>query len=193
MSKSVTKHRTQRIRSLGMAFFIIGLFLVGTMVIFYLSDTQENALESSGLVISPATVSYAAPRLALTDVQGNPTSLDDYRGKVILVNNWATWCPPCKAEMPELQAYYTTHARDGFIVIAIESGEPANTVASFVRRNGLSFPVWLDPRGTALDAFRNWDLPSSYVMDQEGIVRISWTGSINRATLEKYVTPLLEK
>jgi peroxiredoxin len=193
MSKAATKHRTQRIRSLGAAFFIIGLFLVGAMVIFYLSDAQENALESSGFVISPATVSYAAPQLALTDVQGNPTSLDDYRGKVFLVNNWATWCPPCKAEMPELQAYYQAHTKAGFIVIAIESGEPANTVANFVRQNGLSFPVWLDPRGAALEALHNWDLPSSYVIDQEGIVRMSWTGSINRATLEKYVTPLLEK
>jgi thiol-disulfide isomerase/thioredoxin len=126
-------------------------------------------------------------------VQGNPTSLDDYHGNVILVNNWAIWCPPCKAEMPELQAYYQAHAKAGFIVIAIESGEPANTVANFVRQNELSFPVWLDQHGTALEALQNWDLPSSYVMDQECIVRMSWTGSINWATLEKYVTPLLEK
>lgn len=193
MSKAATKHRTQRIRSLGMAFFIIGLFLVGAMVIFYLSDAQENALESSGFVVSPTTVSYVAPQLALTDVQGNPTSLDDFRGKVILVNNWATWCPPCKTETPELQAYYTTHARDGFVVIAIESGEPANTVANFVRQNGLIFPVWLDPHSAALEAFQNWNLPNSYVIDREGVVRMSWTGSINQATLEKYVTPLLEK
>jgi len=193
MSKAATKHRTQRIRSLGMAFLIMGLFLVGAAVIFYLTGAQENVLESAGVALSPASVSYAAPQLALTDVQGNPTSLDEYRGKVVLLNNWATWCPPCKAEMPELQAYYTTHARDGFVVIAIESGEPANTVANFVLQNGLSFPVWLDPHGAALEALQNWDLPSSYVMDQEGIVRMSWTGSINRATLEKYVTPLLEK
>jgi len=176
-----------------MAFLIMGLFLVGAAVIFYLTGAQENVLESAGVALSPASVSYAAPQLALTDVQGNPTSLDEYRGKVVLLNNWATWCPPCKAEMPELQAYYTTHARDGFVVIAIESGEPANTVANFVLQNGLSFPVWLDPHGAALEALQNWDLPSSYVMDQEGIVRMSWTGSINRATLEKYVTPLLEK
>jgi hypothetical protein len=61
MLKAATKHRTQRVRSLGMAFFITGLFLVGALVIFYLSNAQENALESSGFVISPATANYAAP------------------------------------------------------------------------------------------------------------------------------------
>lgn len=176
-----------------MAFLIIGLFLVGAVIIFYLSNALEKAFRSSELTIPPATLSYAAPQLALTNVQGNPTSLDDYRGRVVLVNNWATWCPPCEAEMPALQAYYQAHIKAGFTVIAIESGEPANTVADFVRQNGLTFPVWLDPRSTALDAFQNRNLPNSYLIDQDGIVRMSWTGPVNRATLEKYVTPLLEK
>jgi hypothetical protein len=57
----------------------------------------------------------------------------------------------------------------------------------------MTFPVWLDLDGAAMDAFENMDLPSSYVMDQQGVLRMSWTGQINQATLEKYVTPLLEK
>jgi cytochrome c biogenesis protein CcmG, thiol:disulfide interchange protein DsbE len=131
--------------------------------------------------------------LTLTDLQGSPVSLETYRGRVVLVNNWATWCPPCKAEMPELQAYYETHASDDFVIIAIESGEPADQVTDFVQSYGLTFPVWLDPKGTALEAFQNWDLPSSYIVDRDGTVLMSWTGQINQATLEKYVTPLLEK
>ena len=193
MSKAPAEHRTQRSRNLGVAFLIIGLFLVGAVVIFYLSNAQEKALESSGFTLPPATADYAAPQLSLTGLDGNPVSLDDYRGKVVLVNNWATWCPPCKAEMPELQAYYVTHAKDGFVIVAIESGEPAKTVTDFVQRLGLTFPVWLDPQGTAVEAFHNWDLPSTYIVDRDGIVRMSWTGQINQATLEKYVTPLLEK
>ena len=193
MSKAPAEHRAQRSRNLGVAFLIVGLFLVGAVVIFYLSNAQEKALESSGFTLPPATADYTAPKLSLTGLDGNPVSLDDYRGKVVLINNWATWCPPCEAEMPELQAYSAAHAKDGFVIVAIESGEPAKTVTDFVQRLGLTFPVWLDPQGAALEAFHNWDLPSTYLLDRDGIVRLSWTGQINQATLEKYVTPLLEK
>ena len=95
--------------------------------------------------------------------------------------------------MPELQIYYTAHATQGFTIVAIESGEPASTVADYVQSLELSFPIWLDPHGKAVEAFKNWDLPSSYLIDRDGIVRMSWTGPINQATLEKYVTPFLEK
>jgi peroxiredoxin len=193
MSETIEKGPPKRHRNLGVAFFIIGLFLVGTVSIFYLSDAQQKALENSGFTIPPAKVDYAAPQLSLTGLDGNPVSLDDYRGKVVLVNNWATWCPPCKAEMPELQVYYTTHAQDSFVIVAIESGEPAKTVSDFVQLFGLTFPVWLDLKSAALDAFQNWDLPSSYLIDRDGIVRLVWKGQINQPTLEKYVTPFLEK
>ena len=195
MLKIVTKGPPQRKRkpNLGLAIFIIGLFLVGAALILFLPAPQEKTLDNSGYSPPPATASYAAPQLALTSLDGDPVSLDDYHGKVVLVNNWATWCPPCKAEMPELQHYYTTHASDGFVVVAIESGEPASTVSSFVLDQKLTFPVWLDLHGAAVEAFKNWDLPSSYGIDRDGIVRMSWTGPINQATLEKYITPLLEK
>jgi len=189
----IVEDPSKRHRNLGVAFFILGLFLVGAVFIFYLSDAQEKALESSGFTIPPATVDYAAPQLSLTSLDGNPVSLDDYHGKVVLVNNWATWCPPCKGEMPELQAYYETHAKDGFVVVAVESGEPAKTVSDFVQLLGLTFPVWLDAKGAALEAFQNWDLPSSYLIDRDGIVCMIWKSQINQATLEKYVTPFLEK
>jgi cytochrome c biogenesis protein CcmG, thiol:disulfide interchange protein DsbE len=95
--------------------------------------------------------------------------------------------------MPELQAYYQAHAGQGLLIVAIESGEPADTVVHFVNQNQITFPVWLDPHGSALDAFKNWDLPSSYLVDRQGRLRINWTGPVDQATLEKYVTPLLEK
>ncbi len=189
MSENTPKSRTL----LFLTLIAAGVFLVGAAVIPLLVKGQETALDSAGLVRPPVVMNQAAPRLALTDLQGNPVSLGDTLGKVVLVNNWATWCPPCKAEMPELQAYYQAHAGQGFVMVAIESGEPAGTVTDFVRQLGMTFPVWLDPRGIAVEAFRNWDLPSSYVVDQKGSLRMSWTGEVNQPTLEKYVTPLLEK
>jgi cytochrome c biogenesis protein CcmG, thiol:disulfide interchange protein DsbE len=189
MSENIPKSRAP----LFLTLIAAGVFLVGAALMPLLIRGQETALNGSGLIRPPLEMDQAAPQLALTDLQGNPVSLDTTRGKVVLVNNWATWCPPCKAEMPELQAYYKAHNRQGFVVIAIESGEPASEVADFVQLLGLTFPVWLDPKGAALDSFKNSDLPSSYVIDRQGSLRMSWTGSINQATLEKYVTPLVEK
>lgn len=167
--------------------------MLGAGLIPLLANAQEKALESAAPVIPPVITNYSAPKLTLIDLQGKPDSIENYRGQVVLVNNWATWCPPCKTEMPELQAYYSAHESDGFVIVAIESGEPADQVASFVHEYGISFPVWIDSKGAALDSFQNWNLPSSYVIDRDGIVRLSWTGAIDLPTLEQYVTPLLEK
>jgi len=95
--------------------------------------------------------------------------------------------------MPELQAYYQAHLNQGFVAVASESGKPATTVTGFIHPLGMTLPVWLDLNGAALDVFENMDLPSSYVVEEQGTMRKRWTGPINQATLEKFVTPLLEK
>jgi len=169
-----------------------GIFLLGAGLIPLLTNAQQKALESAAPIFPPATTNFSAPQLSLFDLQGNPVSIDEYSGQVILINNWATWCPPCKSEMPELQAFYASHAAEGFVILAIESGEPADQVAAFVKEYGMTFPVWLDPQGKALEIFQNWNLPSSYVIDRKGIVRLTWTGAINLPTLKMYVSPLLE-
>ncbi len=193
MSEEISQATPRKKRNLGLALFILGLFLIGAVIIYYLPIAQQKALNGVQYILEPATVSFAAPKLALTGLDEAPTSLETYRGKIVLVNNWATWCPPCQTEMPELEAYYTKHFSQGFVVVAIESGEPASTVSEFARQYELSFPIWLDPHGAAVAAFKNWDLPSSYLIDKTGTVRLSWTGPVNQATLEKYVTPFLEK
>jgi thiol-disulfide isomerase/thioredoxin len=190
MQRNNPKSRTP----LYLILIIAGVFVAGAVLIPFLVQGQENALENSRIISPPIILDQASPPLALHDLQGNPVLLAEAaHGKVVLINNWATWCPPCRSEMPELQAYYHTHHSQGFVVIAIESGESTDVVKNFIRPLGLAFPVWIDPTRTALNSFQNWDLPSSYIIDQQGIMRMTWTGPINRATLEKYVTPLLEK
>jgi cytochrome c biogenesis protein CcmG/thiol:disulfide interchange protein DsbE len=139
----------------------------------------------------PVAVHYAAPLLTLSDLAGAEHSLIDYHGQVVLVNLWATWCPPCKAEMPTLEAYYQAHQADGFVTLAINDGDPSDAVTTFVQEYNLSFTVLLDPTYQATDhAFKTHNLPSSFVIDREGNVRLRWVGEIDRASLEKYVTPL---
>jgi len=169
-----------------------GLLILGVVALLVLPKLNAGASSDSSLSAVPVQVNFASPDLSLTDLQGKQVSLADYRGQVILINNWATWCPPCKAEMPTLKEYYEAHRNKNFTIIAIEAGEPVAEVTNFVNQYGLPFPVWPDPANKSLDAFRNQNLPNSYVIDRTGTVRLAWTGAISREMLEKYVTPLLE-
>ena len=114
--------------------------------------------------------------------------------QVVLVNLWATWCPPCKAEMPAYQEFYDEHGATGLTVIAINDGEAPGVVRRFVDDRRLTFPVWLDPKYAATEvAFRTANLPTSYVIDRSGVVRLMWIGAIDKPTLDEYVSPLIEE
>jgi cytochrome c biogenesis protein CcmG/thiol:disulfide interchange protein DsbE len=171
-----------------------GLILLGlaAFIAWPRGASLSKASASGGSSTVPAAVNYAAPDLVLSDLDGVQHALADYSGQVVLVNLWATWCPPCKAEMPTLEAYYQAHQADGFVTFAINDGDPADAVTAFVDQYNLSFPVLLDPTYQATDhAFKTRNLPSSFVIDREGKVRLRWVGEIDRVTLEKYVTPLI--
>jgi cytochrome c biogenesis protein CcmG/thiol:disulfide interchange protein DsbE len=174
------------------------IFGGGALMLIPGTDRATGSSTNSGLGTGypsaiPKQVDFPAPELSLSDLGGNPASLADYRGQVVLVNHWATWCPPCKAEMPVLKDYFEDHRRQGFKVVAIESGESPGEVAAFVTQYGLTFPVWPDPAQAAASAFHTFTLPSSYLVDRSGQVRLVWMGAISGAVLEKYVTPLLEE
>jgi thiol-disulfide isomerase/thioredoxin len=159
------------------------------------ADSQAASVESpdtqSSYSVTPSRVNYAAPELSLENVNGETESLADYRDKVVLVNNWATWCPPCKAEIPTLEEYYKAHSAEGFVIIGVEAGEPQPEVSSFVKGAGITYPIWIDLTNASLRAFGTGGLPNSFVIDREGTVRLAWVGEINREMLEKYVTPII--
>ena len=172
----------------------MGLILFGVAAIFLLFDEdQSESAQAQSAGVVPQQVDFLGPELELIDIAGQAVKLTDYLGQVVLLNNWATWCPPCRAEMPVLQAYHNAYQQQGFTVVAVEAGEPAEQVRQFVEETGLTFPVWVDPSQHALAAFRNMALPNSYVIDREGKVRLAWSGAITMEALEKYVTPLVEE
>ncbi len=173
----------------------LGLILFAVAGFFWARKSQEVSASTSGEVVSvvPVAVDYLAPELVLNNLNGAPVSLADYRGQVVLVNNWATWCPPCRAEMPELEAFYQAHKSQDFTLIGISAGDTQAQVKSFIREYGLTFPMWIDLESAALSAFRNNSLPSSYVIDKTGTVRLAWSGAISLAMLEEHVSPLLNE
>lgn len=195
-NKSKKKHgqHNNSPQIIAMALIGTGLLILGGLAFFLLPKGAASDSPGSGLASTiPAAVNYPSPELTLSDISGSQSSLKDYQSQVVLVNNWATWCPPCRAEMPTLKQYFEDHQQEGFTVIAIEAGETVSEVSSFAEEYGLTFPVWADPDQKSIAAFRNMGLPNSYVIDRIGQVRLTWTGAISREMLEKYVTPLLEE
>jgi peroxiredoxin len=103
----------------------------------------------------------------LTDLQGKAWHLQDLRGKVVLVNFWATWCPPCRKEMPDLDALYSKFKDQGLVVLAI-SDEEATKVTPFIAERKISYPVLLDPGRKVNDQFIVEGIPKSFVYDRSG-------------------------
>jgi len=192
-SRSI-QNQTQKRSGKLLAMFIIGtgLILIGFVSLLFLSRPVTSDAKDPDRGAVPVKVNFPSPSLALQDLHGEQVSLDEYRGKTVLVNNWATWCPPCRAEMPILQAYYNKHHHQDFTLVAIDSGDPPGQVAEFSEQFNLTFPIWIDLEMKAIQGFRNQALPSSYLIDKRGTVILAWSGAINQDNLEKYVTPLLE-
>ena len=103
----------------------------------------------------------------LTDLQGNNWHLQELKGKVVLVNFWATWCPPCRKEMPDLQALFDKYKNQGFVVLSI-SDEEAAKVSPFIAERKISYPVLLDPGRKVNEAFVVEGIPKSFVYDRQG-------------------------
>ncbi|NOQ39306.1 MAG: redoxin domain-containing protein [Anaerolineales bacterium] len=192
--KTIGKKNTSQKANL-LPLIMAGLGLIALIAVgLILSTNQGEAIESiDALTFPPIEVNQPAPELTLFDLDGNEVSLTDFQGEVILVNNWATWCPPCREEMPEFKAYYNKYKDQGFQVVAIEAGEPEAEVRNFVEGAGLDFVILLDPENKSLITFQNNSLPNSFVIDRKGNLRLAWLGAINGPTLEKYVTPLIKE
>ena len=171
----------------------LGLIILSIVTYFVQSNQDSSQAANDPFILPPVELDQPSPELSLKDLDGNEVSLGDFLGEVVLLNNWATWCPPCREEMPEFQSYYDEHKDEGFLIIAVEAGQPAAEVRKFVEDHGLTFTILLDPEILSLKTFQNSSLPNTWVIDREGQLRLAWLGSINGDTLERYVTPLLKE
>jgi cytochrome c biogenesis protein CcmG, thiol:disulfide interchange protein DsbE len=131
-----------------------------------------------------------APALRLTDLAGRDVDLAGLRGKVVAVNFWATWCPPCKEELPALAQAW--RAGQGCLeILGVTEDSPRDDVVAEVGRQALPYPVLLDVDGVAARAFGVAGLPSTFLVDPEGRIRKVWKGAITRERLEAAAGPYL--
>jgi len=123
-----------------------------------------------------ARASTPAPALEAQDLKGMPKTLASYRGKVVLLNFWASWCPPCLREMPSLERLRVKMAGRPLEIVALDSAETIEDVNAYLSRMKLGFPILLDPEGSNTRRWKVFALPTSFLLDAEGKVRYVLTG-----------------
>jgi cytochrome c biogenesis protein CcmG, thiol:disulfide interchange protein DsbE len=136
--------------------------------------------------VRPVLAGDPAPELRLALVNGDSASLADYRGQVVMLNIWATWCPPCITELPSMQRVYEAYADQGLEILAVAvdavpgerqaDGRVVGVVSAFVDRFGLTFPVALDPTGGTERLLEVNHLPTTFLIDREGRIRVREVG-----------------
>ena len=129
-----------------------------------------------GSGVDPIERGSVAPAFSLERLDGPPVSLAGLEGQVVLINFWATWCEPCKLEMPAMDRLYQVHRDAGFELLAISVGEEAELVRTFRDELGFSFPVLLDPEREVSAAYQTYRFPESYLVDREGVVVERYVG-----------------
>jgi thiol-disulfide isomerase/thioredoxin len=134
-----------------------------------------------------------APNVTLLDLQGSQVRISDFKGKPLVINFWATWCPPCRAEIPELDAVYREYRDKGLEVLGIDYGEDAETVRAFMKGMDVSYRVVVDPGSEAADRYRVAALPTSFFVDAEGVIQAVHLGGMDRKALQEKLDKILVK
>jgi len=138
---------------------------------FWEADKEPQALEEA-----PA-LGFLAPDFTLFDLSGAAITLSGLRGRPVLLNFWASWCPPCRAEMPDLQRFYNEYG-DQVMVLGINWAEDPESVRAFLERYAITYTNLLDRLGKAFVAYRLTGVPTTFFIDEEGVIRGVWIGPL---------------
>lgn len=165
------------------------MFLIILVVVLLIAGCQ--------LVSSPAEnegtrVGDIAPDFELANLDGEIISLSDLRGSPVLLNFWATWCPPCREEMPYLQQVYQEWSPKGLELLTVNIGESSSSVKGFLEANELSLPVLLDSTKEVADWYNITAIPVSLFIDEEGVIRVKIIGAFpSKRAIEQSLTKII--
>lgn len=134
---------------------------------------------------------HVAPNFAFYLADGSTATLADYRGRPVVVNFWASWCDPCRREMPDLVRLYEVHKDEGLVVLEVNVSESEEAVAAFVQELGMTMPVIMDARSEVLDAYKSQSLPTSIFIDRQGMIQVRWLGFLTPDLMEAHVRKIL--
>ena len=168
------------------------ILLLGLAWIYVSAD--RSGTSTAGQVPAPQQ-GFLAPDFELKTPTGETVKLSDLRGQAVLVNLWATWCPPCRAEMQTIETVYTEYKDQGFVVLAVNMTyqDSQMDITPFVADQGLTFPILLDETGDMADAYQLQSLPSSYFIGRDGVIReVVIGGPMAEALLRTRVEDILK-
>jgi peroxiredoxin len=163
---------------------ILFVLIASVVLIVFLREERDSTLKTA----RPMQPGLEAPDFTFPDLNGKEVSLADHRGKVVLVNVWATWCPPCRQEMPSMQRLYEKFKGENFEILAVSiDSEGRKAVAPFMRKMNLTFTALLDPGETIRPLYGITGVPESFIIDKQGIVVEKIIGPLNWATPEIFL------
>jgi peroxiredoxin len=146
---------------------VVALIALGVLIaVFGIVWLQSSKYE-------PPKVGKAAPDFTLADLNDKEIRLADFRGKVVFLNFWATWCKPCKEEMPSMEVLHKNFEKDGLVVLAVSIDRVTTTkdIPPFIKSMNLSFPVLIDSWGKTDMPYKRMGVPETFIIDQQGVIR----------------------
>ena len=183
-----------------------GFLLVGVLVLFLSVSGQRTAASGSsastpvgaagsgaGALTEAPAEGYLAPQFTLPDLTGQAVSLKDFRGRPVWLNFWASWCGPCRAEMPEMQRIYTKYKDQGLVVLGVDLAESRETVSSYVTQNKYDWIFLLDQDQQIGRQYYVSGIPAHAFIDRAGVIRQYVISGLSAPTMESYLSTILAK
>jgi peroxiredoxin len=187
MAHTRTSRRRKKQQQLDPRWIVAGAVLLIAAAVVLIIATREDPTTNAADNNVVLAQDFTLPTFA-----GQQVSLSDFRGQVVLLNFWAWWCPPCKAEMPDLHQFYLDYKDQGFTILAVHADQEAQKGADFIADNGFTFPVVQDTTGSAFYIYGDGSLPQSVLIGPSGeLIKTYRAGMITSEMLAQDVLPLL--
>ncbi|MHB1393421.1 MAG: TlpA disulfide reductase family protein [Clostridia bacterium] len=158
------------------------------------NDTAENANISTEAKTDKSVEANTgiekgdqAPDFGLKTLDGKQAKLSDYRGKKVILNFWATWCPPCRAEIPDMEKFYSSYKDKGIVILGVnltQSEKSQSDVGDFAKSYGITYPVVLDAENSVAGVYQVSAIPTSYIIDSRGIISEKVVGPMDFETMK---------
>lgn len=198
---SSIRHLILRFRALKLEVrrnIIVLLFMIslaGYGIYDYLDKSPSKATQTAVAEVKEVGVrkGQRAPDFTLANLEGHSMKLSDYRGKRVLLNFWATCCPPCQVEMPHMQKFYEDYQQQDVVILGVNMTSierHQDDTQNFVSKGQFTFPILLDPEGDVMQTYQVTAYPTTYLLDSSGVIKDKFVGAMSYEVMKKYVAEL---